>query len=590
MPPTDNLDPLIMQNDERHETLKGVESLSEAQLMKQDEISEGIRDLNLTAEQLLMQGDEQKNQSFEIEANDQNSLALWNLLRGPKGNKGDKGDKGDTGENAVHNPEIAVEALRNDEAFQAAVKGEKGDQGEQGPAGFDGRDGMDGRDGLNGMDGAMGIQGIQGEQGPRGERGLRGLKGEPGRDGKGVDEKTVKDLKEGVDFAVKRASKTVSLVELDDVDLSQATISNGKYVIPSPGSGSGDVTGPASAVNNNIAVFDTTTGKLIKDGGATIASKQDADADLTAIAALSTTGIAVRTGAATWAVRDMTYPAAGLVITNSAGIADNPAFSLANDLAAVEGLATTGIVRRTGTDTWSAGTAVGLTTEVTGILPAANGGTGNGFTAFSGPTTATKTFTLPDASSTIVVQGGALGTPSSGTVTNLTGTASININGTVGATTPTTASVTTLTTSGNIELGNASDTTLSRAAAGDLAVEGVSVLTTSNTKTVSGKRQQPRTASSTTSSNLSPDLSTANVYFRTTQTATLTIDAPTGTPVIGETIMIYVDSAAAQTLTINATYKAFGAAFPATTTAGKTFMMSSQYNGTDWKTLWAVAQ
>jgi len=44
-----------------------------------------------------------------------------------------------------------------------------------------------------------------------------------------------------------------------------------------------------------------------------------------------------------------------------------------------------------------------------------------------------------------VVNGGALGTPSSGTVTNLTGTASININGTVGATTPAVATVTTLT-------------------------------------------------------------------------------------------------------------------------------------------------
>jgi hypothetical protein len=37
---------------------------------------------------------------------------------------------------------------------------------------------------------------------------------------------------------------------------------------------------------------------------------------------------------------------------------------------------------------------------------------------------------------TPLTSGGALGTPSSGTVTNLTGTASININGTVGATTP----------------------------------------------------------------------------------------------------------------------------------------------------------
>jgi hypothetical protein len=43
-----------------------------------------------------------------------------------------------------------------------------------------------------------------------------------------------------------------------------------------------------------------------------------------------------------------------------------------------------------------------------------------------------------------VVNGGALGTPSSGTVTNLTGTASININGTVGATTPTTGAFTTV--------------------------------------------------------------------------------------------------------------------------------------------------
>lgn len=39
----------------------------------------------------------------------------------------------------------------------------------------------------------------------------------------------------------------------------------------------------------------------------------------------------------------------------------------------------------------------------------------------------------------------ALGTPASGVVTNLTGTASININGTVGATTPTTATFTTAT-------------------------------------------------------------------------------------------------------------------------------------------------
>jgi len=85
---------------------------------------------------------------------------------------------------------------------------------------------------------------------------------------------------------------------------------------------------------------------------------------------------------------------------------------------------------------------------LTQVIASTYGGTGNGFTKFTGATTAEKTYTLPDASSTIVVQGGALGTPSSGTVTNLTGTASININGTVGATTASTGAFTTLSATG----------------------------------------------------------------------------------------------------------------------------------------------
>jgi hypothetical protein len=54
------------------------------------------------------------------------------------------------------------------------------------------------------------------------------------------------------------------------------------------------------------------------------------------------------------------------------------------------------------------------------------------------------------SSGAVVTNGGALGTPSSGTVTNLTGTASININGTVGATTASTGAFTTLSASGAI--------------------------------------------------------------------------------------------------------------------------------------------
>ena len=52
--------------------------------------------------------------------------------------------------------------------------------------------------------------------------------------------------------------------------------------------------------------------------------------------------------------------------------------------------------------------------------------------------------------------GAILGTPASGTVTNLTGTASININGTVGATTANTGAFTSVTTTGSVGIGTAS--------------------------------------------------------------------------------------------------------------------------------------
>jgi hypothetical protein len=80
--------------------------------------------------------------------------------------------------------------------------------------------------------------------------------------------------------------------------------------------------------------------------------------DLSALEALGSTGFAARTTTDTWAQRTLTAPAAGLSISNPAGIAGNPTFALANDLAAVEGLASTGIARRTGSDAWSVGTAV----------------------------------------------------------------------------------------------------------------------------------------------------------------------------------------------------------------------------------------
>jgi hypothetical protein len=69
-----------------------------------------------------------------------------------------------------------------------------------------------------------------------------------------------------------------------------------------------------------------------------------------------------------------------------------------------------------------------------------------------------NTFNGKQPAGSYLVSGGALGTPSSGTVTNLTGTASININGTVGATTANTGAFSTVTATGTVNVGGSSRT------------------------------------------------------------------------------------------------------------------------------------
>jgi len=86
--------------------------------------------------------------------------------------------------------------------------------------------------------------------------------------------------------------------------------------------------------------------------------------------------------------------------------------------------------------TFTTAKAIAAATQDAVQLQGRAGGTSS-YVATITPTTltASRTFTLPDAAGTLLLSGGDLGTPSAGVVTNLTGTASININGTVGATT-----------------------------------------------------------------------------------------------------------------------------------------------------------
>jgi hypothetical protein len=109
--------------------------------------------------------------------------------------------------------------------------------------------------------------------------------------------------------------------------------------------------------------------------------------------------------------------------------------------------------------------AVSLTTDVSGILPSANGGTGNGFANFSGPATSQKTFTLPNATCSILTNNAAVTVGQGGTGAT---TASAGFN-----------ALSPITTTGDLIIGNGTNS------ATRLAIGSNNYVLTSNGTTAS---------------------------------------------------------------------------------------------------------
>lgn len=161
----------------------------------------------------------------------------------------------------------------------------------------------------------------------------------------------------------------------------------------------------------------------------------------------------------------------------------------------ITGLGSTGLVKRTGSNALgiaSAGTdyvapSGALGTPSSGTLTNCTGLPIAGLVASTSTAIGVGSIELGAASDTtiarsgagaitvegvqVILSGAALGTPSSGTLTNCTG---LPVAG-IAASTSTALGV------GSIELGHATDTTLSRSSAGVLAIEGVKVLATNST-------------------------------------------------------------------------------------------------------------
>jgi hypothetical protein len=111
--------------------------------------------------------------------------------------------------------------------------------------------------------------------------------------------------------------------------------------------------------------------------------------------------------------------------------------------------------------------------------------------------------------------------------------------------------------------------------------------TIDGTATLTNKRIDPRVSSTTSTASITPDISSFDQYAVTAQAVTLTINAPTGTPVDGNKLIFRIlDNGGAQSLSWNATYTVIGVTLPTTTTASKMTYVGCIYNAAN--TRWDV--
>lgn len=221
----------------------------------------------------------------------------------------------------------------------------------------------------------------------------------------------------------------------------------------------------------------------------------------------------------------------------------------------------------------TAGQAILLDATISVDAGVVTGATSITSTTFVGALTGTASGNL--------TSGGALGTPSSGTGTNITGIPAANIlAGSFGAGAYV---ISTSLQAATIELGHATDTTISRSAAGVIAVEGVVIPSISSTNTLTNKRITPR--ATTEASSATPTINTDNTDIHTITALAANITSFTtnlsGTPTEGQKLIIrIIDNGTARTIAWGASFAARGVALPTTTVLSKYL-----YVGFIWNTV-----
>ena len=136
----------------------------------------------------------------------------------------------------------------------------------------------------------------------------------------------------------------------------------------------------------------------------------------------------------------------------------------------------------------------------------------------------------------------------------------------------------------SLELGHATDTTISRSSAGVIAVEGVAIPSISSTNTLTNKRVTKRVASAADDTTAVIDSDSYDEYYLTAMTAATEISV-TGTPTAGQTIFIGLkDNGTSRALTWTG-ITGLGQTLPTATTLGKQHIIGIKYVASAWRAI-----
>jgi hypothetical protein len=326
-----------------------------------------------------------------------------------------------------------------------------------------GRDGEPGRDGKDGQDGRIGVDGIQGPSGVSGED------GKDGEDGISVVNAFV-DFDGGLTIVLSDG-REINAGEVIPMDVAEKikVITNGggtsQSVLDSIASLQSqiDTLIPSQTGNNGkyLTTNGTTTSWASVSGGGSVTSTSVvsangfagtvANATTTPAITVSTsiTGVLKGNGTAISAATSGTDYSAGTSalatgILKSTTTTGTLSIAVAGDFPTLN-QNTTGSAATLTTTRAIYGNNFDGSAALTQVIASTYGGTGNGFAKFSGPATAEKTFTLPNATATILTDNAAVTILQGGTGQT---TASAAFN-----------ALSPITTAGDLILGNGANTT-----------------------------------------------------------------------------------------------------------------------------------